>query len=52
VINDRFGHPVKPKEWFLVPLIVIDEAVKRIRDGTITQYSYDPKTASLVLIDG
>jgi hypothetical protein len=51
VINDRFGHPVKPKEWFLVPLMVIDEAVKRIRDGTITQYRYDPKTASLVLID-
>lgn len=52
VIKDRFGHPVKPKEWFLVPLLVIDEAVKRIRDGTITQYRYDPKTASLVLIDG
>ena len=51
VINDRFGHPVKPKEWFLVPLMVIDEAVKRIRDGTITQYKYDPKTASLVLLD-
>lgn len=49
VINDRFGHPVKPKEWFLVPLMVIDEAVKRIRDGSITQYRYDPKTASLVL---
>jgi T5orf172 domain len=52
VINDRFGHPVKPKEWFLVPLLVIDEAVRRIRDGTITQYRYDPKIASLVLIDG
>jgi hypothetical protein len=49
VIHDRFGHPVKPKEWFLVPLQVIDEAVKRIRDGSITDVAYDPKTASLVI---
>ena len=51
VIHDRFGHPVKPKEWFLVPLQVIDEAVKRIRDGSITDVSYDPKTASLVVAE-
>ena len=49
VIHDRFGHPVKPKEWFLVPLQVIDEAVKRIRDGSITDFEYDTKTARLVL---
>lgn len=46
-IEDRFGHPVKPKEWFLVPLHVIDEAVQRIRDGSITNVAYDPRTASL-----
>lgn len=46
-IQDRFGHPVKPREWFLVPLHVIDEAVRRIRDGSITNVSYDPKKASL-----
>jgi hypothetical protein len=51
VIHDRFGHPVKPKEWFLVPLQVIDEAVRRIRDGSITDVTYDPKTASLVVAD-
>lgn len=48
VIHDRFGHPVKPKEWFMVPLQVIDEAVKRIRDGSITDYIYETKSASLV----
>ena len=47
-IGDRFGHPVKPREWFLVPLHVIDEAVQRIRDGSITEVVYDPKTAQLV----
>jgi len=46
-IKDRFGHPVKPREWFLVPLNVIDEAVQRIRDGSITEVTYDPETARL-----
>lgn len=46
-IKDRFGNPVVPREWFLVPLFVIDEAVSRIKDGTITDYQYDPGTASL-----
>lgn len=49
-INYRFGNPVIPREWFLVPIFVIDEAVERIKDGTITDYRYDPKTASLVRI--
>jgi T5orf172 domain len=47
-IKDRFGQPVIPREWFLVPLFVIDEAVDRIKDGTITGYVYDPKAAALV----
>lgn len=46
-IMDRFGRPVTPREWFLVPLFVIDEAVNRIKDGTIAEYVYDPKAASL-----
>ena len=47
-IEDRFGHPVKPREWFLVPLHVIDEAVQCIRDGSITEVVYDPETARLI----
>lgn len=47
-IEDRFGNPVKPREWFLVPLHVIDEAVERIRNGTITDVTYDPHVARLV----
>jgi hypothetical protein len=47
-IEDRFGHPVKPREWFLVPLQAIDEAVKRIQDGSITDVVYDPTTARLM----
>jgi len=48
-IPDRFGHLVRPREWFLVPLHAIDEAVRRIRDGSIARMVYDPKTARLVL---
>lgn len=47
-IKDRFGKPVVPREWFLVPLFIIDEAVKRIMDGSITQYVYDPQAGRLV----
>ena len=47
-IEDRFGNPVKPREWFLVPLHVIDEAVARIIAGSITNARYDPLTARLV----
>ena len=46
-IKDRFGYPVTPREWFLVPLFAIDEAVKRIRDGSIKGVSYDPEHALL-----
>lgn len=47
-IHDRFGNPVRPREWFLVPLHVIDEAVQRVREGSIASMIYDPKTARLV----
>lgn len=46
-IKDRFGKPVNPKEWFLVPIFIIDEVVEKIKDGTIEDYYYDVKSASL-----
>jgi len=49
-INDRFGHPVIPQEWFLVPRFLIDEVVEKIKDGTIGEYIYDTESASLVSI--
>jgi hypothetical protein len=50
-ITDRFGNPVAPREWFQVPLFAIDEAIERIRDGSITEYRYDPHKVALVPID-
>lgn len=48
-IKDRFGNPITPREWFLVPLFAIDDAVEKIRDGSIADYRYDPQQASLIV---
>lgn len=47
-ITDRFGQPVVPREWFLVPLFIIDEVVEKIKDGTISKYFYDVSNARLI----
>ncbi len=47
-IHDRFGHPVKPREWFLVPLHVIDNVVQRLVDGSLSDAIYEPESARLV----
>jgi len=46
-LQDRFGIPVQPREWFLVPLEVIEEAIEKIKEGTLDQFRYDRETASL-----
>jgi hypothetical protein len=50
-ITDRFGNPVVPREWFLVPLFVIDQVVEKIKEGTLGDYRYDSQTAELVLLE-
>lgn len=47
-IPDRFGKPVRPREWFLVPLPIIDEIVARIADGTLAGMIYDPQSVGLI----
>jgi hypothetical protein len=44
-IEDRFGKPVRPREWFLVPLEAIDRAVQLIQSGEIERFHYVPKEA-------
>jgi len=50
-IEDRFGNPVVPREWFLVPLFIIDQVVEKIKDKTIDNYSYDVESASLIKLN-
>ena len=47
-MKDRFGKPYKPREWFLVPLEAINDAVDKMKNGTLINYRYDPNTASFV----
>ena len=47
-IPDRFGKTVQPREWFLVPLPAIKEAIDCLKDKSLHQYRYDPTSASLV----
>lgn len=47
-LKDRFGFDVTPREWFLVPISVIKEAVQKLIDGTIGNYYYDPDSAQLL----
>lgn len=49
-IPDRFGKPVRPREWFFVPLPIIDEIVDRVGNGTLVNKVYDPKSAALVSV--
>jgi hypothetical protein len=47
---DRFGAQVEPREWFLVPLPVIEEAIQKLVNGDIEKFRFDPETAQLVEI--
>lgn len=47
-IKDRFGNPFTPREWFMVPLFVIDEIVERLKNNTLEEYHYDPQKAALI----
>jgi hypothetical protein len=46
-LPDRFGIPVQPREWFLVPIETIEAVIEKIQEGTIDQFQYDPASFSL-----
>nr|WP_263970328.1 GIY-YIG nuclease family protein [Pseudanabaena sp. PCC 6802] len=46
-LPDRFGIPVQPRGWFLVPLEAIEAVIEKIKAGTLDRFRYDPKTARL-----
>lgn len=47
-IQDRFGNDVVPREWFVVPLAVIDEVVEKLISNRLHEFRYDPDSASIV----
>ncbi len=50
-LKDRFGGQVEPREWFLVPLKAIEEAIEKLKAGSISEYQYDKATAQIVKRD-
>lgn len=46
-LQDRFGMSVQPREWFMVPVEVIEEAIEKIKAGTIEGFQYDRETVSI-----
>jgi len=40
-IDVVLGRHVQPKEWFVVPLDLVEETVRRILDRSIVDYRYD-----------
>ena len=47
-IKDRFGKPVKPREWFMVTREAVAEAVKLIQAGEIKNFQYDITLAKFI----
>ncbi|MEQ1226001.1 GIY-YIG nuclease family protein [Acinetobacter pittii] len=50
VIEDRFGNPIKPQEWFLVSLNIINDIITHIKNGSIETVYYDIEKAQLIPI--
>ncbi|MEE4210703.1 MAG: GIY-YIG nuclease family protein [Parvularcula sp.] len=47
-IQDRFGTPVHPREWFIVPLDVIHEAVDLLQNKTLHLHEYRADQGKIV----
>ena len=47
VVYDEKGIAHQPQEWFIVPLPVVDVIIKKIMDGTIVGYTYNPQMECL-----
>lgn len=47
-LKDRFGFDVEPREWFLVTLPVIEEAIEKLIEGTLPKYRYDAEEGRMV----
>ena len=47
-LKDRFGFDVAPREWFLLPLPVIEEAIQKLIDGSLPKFRYEPEEGKIV----
>ncbi len=50
-VVDIAGNEVEPKEWFVVPLAIIERVIKMIIDGTIVDYRYNTSLRMIENVD-
>jgi hypothetical protein len=48
VLKDRFGEEIMPREWFVVPLQIINEVLDKLISGEIVNYRYDASSGKVV----
>ncbi len=48
-LYDKSGNRYIPREWFVVPLHVIDEVIQLLLNGNIVNYKYDYNSSQVVL---
>ena len=47
-IFDKKGNRHTPREWFIVPLEAIEEAIEFIKSGDVVDYRYDTEREIIV----
>jgi len=47
-LRDRFGEAVEPREWFMLPLGIINRTVELLIQGELEHCQYDAKNAQLI----
>lgn len=48
IVKDRQGKEHHPREWFIVPLDVIERAIQLIKEDKIGDYRYDPELNAII----
>jgi hypothetical protein len=47
-VHDHEGNRHTPREWFIAPYSVIEDAITYIINGEIVDYKYDPEKEQIV----
>ena len=50
-LKDRFGEEIVPREWFVVPLQIINEVLDKLISGEIVNYRYDAKSGKVMPLE-
>lgn len=48
-VFDSSGQRITPREWFVVPFYIIEEAIELILNGSIIHHQYDSKSKTIIL---